>query len=540
MNRLKLLPSLALAALVGSAPGAFGQVVNAELINLQGTLNVAPIANVGFIGAGNLAGDASAAVIQASGAQGSVAFTTANQNGPVLNIVGVSVQGTVNTGFGIIANAGIIAATGPIAGDAATASVSASGATSSIGITTVNTNDPFFGGEGDVTTVIGAAAQLTINAPLIGGVFNIGAIGAGSITGNGAAAAVAASGATSSVSVTTVDTAQGGLFASGDSNAAILAVVQGTANFAPIVNIGLIALGSNGAISGDGASAVIAASGATSSVSVTNINSVDGSDTLIGAVGQGTFNGGVAVILPGAGVVFLADSSPIFNTGLIVAGGGVTGAGATAAVQASGATSSVSVANVAGDFQNPFAVSTTLIGVVGQVTQNFGSVTNFGVILLGNGDISGNGATAAVSASGAVSSVSVSNVSTDPSVPFFGSIPSGANSVTAIGVVGQVTLNIAPVLNVGLITSGDLSGVGSSAVISASGATSSVAVTNLSDSPAGNVTTVGLVGQATVNLAPVTNAGVISAGNLSGAGATAAVTAAGATSVVSISNIAGR
>lgn len=565
MKKNMLLASAAAAALLVGASSASAQVVNVDLETYQFTLNGpgAPVINFGFIGAGNLSGDASTAAVSASGATSAVSFKTVNANGPVLNVVGVAGQLTGN--LNIVVNAGYIGA-GNISGNGATAAISASGATSSVSVATIDTFTFF----GDVNNVVGLVGQATGNfAPVI----NFGAIDGGNVSGDGAVATVAASGATSSVSVSSVNTYGfdsdvntfvGGVFqgtlnfgnvlnvgfmdlnnisgngalaaisASGatssvavttidtpfdDANAFIGVVGQNTMNFGNINNFGLVNL-NGGNIRGDGASVVVAASGATSSVSATNINTGTGADTFIGSVGQRTFNVG-----------------DITNVGFILNGGNLSGAGSTTAISASGATSSVSVSNLAGgdflDTQNGLAL--TGIGTVDQTTFNAGTVVNVGFIGVGN--LSGNGATAVVSASGATSSVSVSNVSTWSGIPVV--VPDATANVTLIGSVDQNTRNVAPVLNLGAISAGNLSGNGSIAAVSASGATSSVSVSNVADNATPSATIIGSVTQTTVNTAPVANIGSISAGNLSGHGSTAAVSASGATSVVSISNVSG-
>jgi hypothetical protein len=481
-------------------------VLNVVGIAGQLTGNFSLVLNAGYIGAGNISGNGATAAVSASGATSSVSVATIDTFtffGDVNNVVGLVGQGTGN--FAPVINVGVIDG-GNVSGDGAVATVAASGATSSVSVSAVNT----YGFDSDVNTFVGGVFQGTLNT---GNIYNFGLMDLNNISGNGALAAISASGATSSVAVKTIDTPFD------DANAFIGIVGQATLNFGDIRNFGLVNL-NGGNISGDGASVVVAASGATSSVSATNINTGTGADTFIGLVGQLTVN--------------LGD---VTNVGFILNGGNLSGAGSTAAISASGATSSVSVSNLAGGdvLDTQYGLALTGIGAVHQTTFNAGNVVNVGFI--GAGNLSGNGATAVVSASGATSSVSVSNVSTWSGIPIF--VPDATANVTVIGSVNQNTTNVAPVLNLGAISAGNLSGNGSIAAVSASGATSAVSVSNVADTATPKATVIGSVTQTTLNTAPVVNVGVISAGNLSGHGSTAAVSASGATSVVSVSNVSG-
>ena len=124
-----------------------------------------------------------------------------------------------------------------------------------------------------------------------------------------------------------------------------------------------------------------------------------------------------------------------------------------------------------------------------------------------------------VSATGAASSVSVTRINGGP----IDSFNAG---------VAQLTINLAPVNNYGRISVGNIAGHGASASVSASGAVSQVSNTSICYSCSSSFHT-GPIAQATLNAAPVTNQGSIYAGRVTGAGASASVSALGAGSVVS-------
>ena len=111
------------------------------------------------------------------------------------------------------------------------------------------------------------------------------------------------------------------------------------------------------AISGDGASASIGATGAATSVAHTNMYSNVWGYT-VGAVNQTATNAGGA-------------ASPVMNNGTITATGGLTGMGSSASVSAAGAAASFSVASI-GDGALP--TSTT----VSSITQTVANGANAG------------------------------------------------------------------------------------------------------------------------------------------------------------------
>jgi hypothetical protein len=114
-----------------------------------------------------------------------------------------------------------------------------------------------------------------------------------------------------------------------------------------------------------------------------------------------------------------------------------------------------------------------------QTTKNTGRVDNTGAVIIQgaeysdggyyywghqrlkiNGSVNGDGATLAVAATGATSPVSGSTINT--------------NSSIHIGRVGQRTHNSGNVSNLGVVTTGSVTGNGTSSVVAATGASSAV------------------------------------------------------------------
>ncbi|MGH6670518.1 MAG: hypothetical protein ACRECV_00910 [Xanthobacteraceae bacterium] len=133
-----------------------------------------------------------------------------------------------------------------------------------------------------------------------------------------------------------------------------------------------------------------------------------------------------------------------------------------------------------------------------------------------------------INATGADASVAVTSIN-DATAP----------ATTSLGRITQIALNIGPITNNGNITStGGLTGTGSSAVINATGASASVAVTSINDATAPATTSLGPITQIALNTSPIINMGNITLGSGGlGIGASAEISAVGASSVVSFTSI---
>lgn len=279
---------------------------------------------------------------------------------------------------------------------------------------------------------------------------------------------------------------------------------------------------------GAGASASISASGAVTSVSVTNnfattVNSNDVTIPNFGAVDQTATNSGV-----------------ISNYGLITfSATEVMESGASASISASGAVSSLSQSSYSVVNTDP---ATPAIGNITQISTNTGVVTNEGEITgTSTTVLSGDGASVSISATGAVASISST---------FNGATLAGASTYT-YGVIDQTATNgssgepgVSPEVNNTStdVTVGALSGNGASASVSASGAVASLGFTlnNTDNLPTSSpiVATYGTITQEAKNYGDITNTGgSLSVGAITGHGASAAISASGSVASFSIASI---
>lgn len=482
----------------------------------------------GTMSLGDLSGTGASASISATGAASAVSYSSLEQRYPTwssISIGGVS-QFTKNTGdiqnggpterstsrnygrhyrmYGSVTRylpAGL--RVGDLSGAGASVSVSATGAASSVAVTKVNDAS-------STRTSIAYVAQGTVNK---GDVTNYGTISAGNLSGNGASASVSATGAVSSVSYSSINSVDWG-----NDSFAVGPVLQGTLNTGDVTNVGgathtkrtyyyrgrrpvvreyarhTPATMSVRDLKGAGSSASISASGAVSAVSLSTIG------------GGASTTASTAFVLQGT-----ANTGRILNYGRIYAGT-LHGAGASVSISATGAASSVAITKI-----NNHGSTHVLSGPIIQGTINFGSVTNNGYVRAGS--LYGNGSSVSVSAVGAASQASITRIN------------GGSISSMTAG-IAQLTINLAPISNRGSISVGNLGGHGASASVSAAGAVSQVSNTSICGGCTSSFRT-GRIAQATLNKAPVRNYGTIRAGRLTGAGASAGVSALGAGSVVS-------
>lgn len=352
------------------------------------------------------------------------------------------------------------------------------------------------------------------------------------------------------------------------------AVSQATNNVSTVTNSGTITI-QNGGISGVGGSAAVSATGAVSATSVAGINAaLPGPDGGFSTVTQSATNSGVVNNLNpavndidgGGGTLALGASASITATGALtsfsfsglgdspwvtpgVSGpvsqtssnnaavtnsgtptignfAGLLGEGSSASIGATGAAASAGFSFI-GD-------GDVAAGTIGNITQSAsnqaaGTTTNTGGSIPLSGPISGAGASASISATGAISSVSLSHIVNTAGEGQFG-----------LGAISQGSTNAANITNSGTIatTSGGLSGIGSSAVISATGAAASVSSSSIAATGAPGTPAIDSIGQSVSNSGVVSNTGTITlASGISGAGAAASVSAVGAGAYASFSAI---
>jgi hypothetical protein len=217
--------------------------------------------------------------------------------------------------------------------------------------------------------------------------------GGGLISGNGASLSISATGAVSSLSVSSInapefDSIEIGTYGFDE------VLSQETTNTGNITNTHTFNyLIGSGNVSGDGASVSVSALGGASAVSMSSINNQGsffyGNQIEVGGIQQSTVNNGA-----------------ITNHGGTVATGNISGDGASVSVGASGAVSSVSVSSIVDGNQYD---SVLFSGDINQTTTNTGTIYNTGNVSVGN--LTGQGASASVSAIGAASAVSFSTIS---------------------------------------------------------------------------------------------------------------------------------
>ena len=290
--------------------------------------NGADITNVGEISAAGLSmsGAGSSASVSATGAVASVSVASIDVKSFGAN--NIAATGTVDQtvlNSGVISNtSGTVGASpvagitvGAVGGDGASVSVGATGAAASISVASIGSTDV-------ASTTFGTITQNSTNgaAGVLVNVTNTGNISTGDVGGVGAGAQISATGATSSVSVSSIGNDTTPTLGGGG-------VGQTTNNNGAITNSGIIA--SSGTLSGAGSSASISAVGAASSFSVSSINDTAVASLMPGNITQTTNNN---------------LGSAVHNTGAITLSSGSMGTAASAGISATGAGSFVSFRSV--------------------------------------------------------------------------------------------------------------------------------------------------------------------------------------------------
>jgi len=448
-------------------------------------------------------GVASATLVMAS--SGAFAQTIVNQSASNSSAVSNPLQGTNTITFG---SGGL----GTSLSAGASASVSATGAVTSTSVTGINSNfsNPFGG--------FGAVSQDPLNS---GAILNNGSIfsGTGGTAASGSSLSIGAAGSVASFSVLGV----------GSINFTAVPLVgdirQGTTVGQPSgANAGSV--GNTGQITaplldltGTGAAASVSAIGSQGSVSVGALGATSFTGTAFGNITQTIQNASA----PGT----------VTNTVGGIWIGSLGGDGSSASATATGAAASISFSYV-----DTTAWTVSSVGNISQSASNAGPITNTAVtnggIQLGNvngvGDISGAGASIHAGATGSIAALTLS------------SVVSGGTGVSTWGTgmfpVVQTSTNSGEVSNTAMVSGGGLTGVGSSAAITATGAGAAISVASISDTSNPTLTVGNNIAQmVSHSLAPISNNGLLTLTGDFAAGATASVSAVGAQGAISVSAI---
>jgi len=483
---------------------------------------------------GDIEGDGASFSLSATGAVSSVGVTTINSGdvaGTPDTFIGQTfvTQTTTNTGdlFLSYDDSGRTAA-GDIIGNGASFSVSGTGAASAVSITGIGDLSASSLGRdytvGDVTQTTGNEGEVRVETGTdvhtrntSGPEDNVLKLDAGELVGAGASVALSAAGANSSLSARFIASDEVGSVTVGN-------VIQGTTNSGDVFLT--FADSTTGDLSGAGSSVSANVTGAASSValaSIENINVNGTSQTLsYGTINQTTTNTGTTVTTDDPGTT--SGDANSFEVGEL------SGSATSVSISATGAISAVSISAIdAAQSFGSVEVDTITQGATGPTgATNDAAVTNRGTISTGGSDLTGAGASASISASGAVNSVSSSSVNA-----------AGGLGDTNFSDVTQTSTNnaTATVDNSGNITVGNLTGSGTSAAISSTGALAAISGSRIDTGASLGLFDVDAVNQTVVNDATVTTSGKITADDLSGTGSQASVSATGAAANVSVSSI---
>ena len=410
----------------------------------------------------------------------------------------------VNNGGGI--------SVGAISGDGASVRAGAAGATAGISFSSIG------------STWIGAGPSVVINGGLGQDVFNGGSVnnggvitssGTSGLTGVGSSAVVSAVGGNASMSWSSIGDVRNAPF-----GGPVLGVPPGpnvfqqVVNTATISNVGEITLGSGNLA--NGAVAALSATGAQASVSINAINTTTFTSPLLGGINQTVTNS------------IAGPPSDVTNSIMGLTTGNLAGHGSSVSTTATGA-----AASVGASFINTTSWTMLGIGSVFQTATSTGNVNNLALTNpISVGSISGTGASVRASATGAATSIALTSILSGPP----STLPLNTGLVIGSPIL-QTATNSGLVRNeASIVSSGTLSGMASSAVISATGAAASVSVASINDTPATPfVVNLGAINQTVTNNAgAVTNLGSITlAGGNLGAGAAASISAVGASAAVS-------
>lgn len=393
MRKAGLLTGVAMAALIAGAPGAFALDVGDIT---QSATQTAGVDNTGQVKVISLNGDGASASVSATGALSAVSVngigagpTDVTGDADIASTSGGKIQQTttVNTSEAI-SNTGFVDVdnSGRVAGDGASATRSATGAASAVSAVYIgSTGNTNFGDVSQTTTIKGGADVTNTSVRDAVDLFD-----PFEITGDGASVSASATGSVSSVSFL-------GINSNADAKQSAGKVTQTTvtANGTDIGNGSAPNITTNVLeITGDGASASVSATGAASSVSITQIGAFGTSPKFeVGRVKQETTAGDGDVT--NSGRKFGAQAQGLEK---------VSGTGASASISATGAVSAV-----AATFIESIGASSVEFGNISQKTSDLGgTVSTTGELVTDYTILSGDGASISISATGAVSAVSLS------------------------------------------------------------------------------------------------------------------------------------
>ena len=432
-------------------------------------------------------------------------------------------------GYGAIYNWGEIENSGFNTGGGSTFSIAATGAVSSVSSSAIASTGVAneFGTINQSTT----ATSSTFNQ----GRYNLST--GSDLRGNGMTASISATGAASAVSATAIN-AVGSEASFGNINQS--SVATGTASVLNRAYLGT----HNGSLQGHGSSQSASATGAIASASATAIGATN-SDVSFANIVQGSNNAG-SVRNEAMGNYRIA--------------GHISGDGASLSASATGAGSVVGATVIR---SNGFALHIDDVqstAVNSGVVENVNSSTSTGANPQGNvvnpsqstGTVSTTGSTTTMALHGAGSSVSVSASGATAALSLTSIGNTGSTSIET-GAVSQSAINSGAVTNYGGSiainnpstgqTTGQIAGAGASASISASGAVASFSILSINDS-APVASSIGSITQSASNSAAVSNSagptGTVAinvASGITGAGASASISAVGAGAYASFAAI---
>lgn len=487
---------------------ALGLITSQGLNQIAG--NYRSVTNVlqSKVDVGDITGTGASVSVTATGAAASASSVSLNGGSTQLSLFGRRAYQEANNEGPVTNNALNKKVTaGGISGNGAAVQVSATGASASMGSSVVNAvaRSNF-----NSNVALADFGQFVNNA---GPVSNMGTIKSGDITGHGASTQVSAIGANAALGASSINggTAKVEIFGAGPP-------FQRTDNRGDVRNTGKIDTGS---LSGTGSSSQISAVGASTSINVASIE------------GTGAFMAGDQLSQSASNI-----ARNVRNTGDI-SSGALIGTGSSIQIASIGASSSVAVSSLDGGgvgFRGTPGDNFRSIAINNADIVNSGTAAKPNSITI-NGDLSGLASSASISAVGASTSFSLNSTGG-------GTISAGGASLISQDAInpGPAAGGIGRVFNRGSISAGSLTGTGSSIQVAAVGASASVAVSSI----ASNTTSFGTFSLGTVeqnfvsNLSAVTNIGVISAGMVSGVGSSIGISATGASASVSFASIAGK
>jgi hypothetical protein len=427
-----------------SRTGNYVQTVTNGAVDAAVDSGIGDVSNSGIVSASYLDVGASVSV-SATGAVASMS-ESAIYSGVKFSTVSGTIDQTVKN-YGVISNNGKVT-TGNL-GAAASASVSATGAVASVSTSAVGGTvlTPAYIGFIDeaVNQTVTNTGDVSNTAGVIGGVTGV---YTGELIASGASASISSSGAVASTTFSVID----GTFTTRDSGNGLGALGPITqtvtnADSGEVTNVGNM---QTGALSGNGASASISATGAVASTSF-NMNSVVSYGSTFFDLKSETQN--------------VTNNGNVTNTGSMTTDV-LSGNGASASISASGAVASTAFSTNSSTLTENYA---RFQGAITQNAENYGDITNTGSLSLGG--LSGKGASASISATGAASSFSVASIA-----------DSGVSSIVLGSAFSQTAANGAAVSNNGTINFGSSAVTlanGASAAVSATGAATSISFSNV-------------------------------------------------------------